>query len=254
MASALGLLGLLCLPASAASGSVCTKPVYLTLDTGGMHSAELVAGILKKHDVRATFFLANEKTYRGDFVLDESWASYWRARVSEGHAFGSHTWHHGRLLAGRQDVIRYRPQFGEQAGRNLSLSSAEFCQELRRVGERFAQITGRDLDPIWRAPGGHTTSAALKAASSCGFAHTHWSPAGFLGDELPSDRYPNELLLNKSLQEIRSGDILLAHLGIWSRRDAYAPMLDPLITGLKARGFCFEVLPGALLTRERRPS
>lgn len=249
-----GLLGVAALKPSvscAGTGGACTKPVYLTLDTGGMQSAELIADILNKHQVRATFFLANEKTYRGDFALDDSWASFWQSRAAEGHGFGSHTWHHGRLLSGRQGEIRYRPQFGEQSGKTLVLSSAQFCDELRRVDQRFMQMTRRRLDPIWRAPGGHTTAAALDAASACGYAHVHWSAAGFLGDELPSDRYPNQMLLYKSLGTIRSGDILLAHLGIWSRRDPYAPMLDPLIVGLKARGFCFEVLPGARLTRER---
>lgn len=216
-----------------------------------MQSAELIAEILKKHDVRATFFLSNEKTYRGDFALDDSWAAFWRSRAAEGHGFGSHTWRHGRLFAGPQGEIRYRPQFGEDSGKTLVMSSAEFCAELQRVDQRFAQITQRRLDPIWRAPGGHTSAAALQAASACGYAHIHWSAAGFLGDELPSDRYPNKMLLDKALGTIRSGDILLAHLGIWSRRDPYAPMLDPLITGLKARGFCFEVLPDARLTRER---
>jgi len=70
-----------------------------------------------------------------------------------------------------------------------------------------------------------------------------WSPAGFLGDELPSGPYPNDLLLKKALRDIRPGDILLAHLGIWSRQDPWAPaVLEPLIVGLKERGFCFATL------------
>ena len=39
------------------------------------------------------------------------------------------------------------------------------------------------------------------------------------------------------------GEILLLHLGIWSRQDPYWPMLDPLIAGLKKRGFQFALLP-----------
>ena len=67
-------------------------------------------------------------------------------------------------------------------------------------------------------------------------------PAGFLGDELP-DSISNAALLDKALRNIRSGDILLAHLGIWSRQNAWAPAdLEPLIEGLKARGFCFATL------------
>jgi peptidoglycan/xylan/chitin deacetylase (PgdA/CDA1 family) len=64
-----------------------------------------------------------------------------------------------------------------------------------------------------------------------------------LGDELPSDRFPNAQLLQKALKNIKSGDILVAHLGIWSRQDPWAPaVLEPLIVGLKARGFCFATL------------
>lgn len=47
------------------------------------------------------------------------------------------------------------------------------------------------------------------------------------------------MLLENALKRIKDGDILMAHLGIWSRQDPFAPMLDPLIAGLKARGFCF---------------
>lgn len=223
----------------------CDKPVYLTLDTGGMQSAALIAEILEKHNVKATFFIAHEKTFRGDYVLDDSWADYWRARVREGHAFGSHTWRHGRILSASGNGIRYRPQHHEDAGRVVGMTLQEFCQELQRVDRRFAEMTGRSLDPIWRAPGGFTTPQSMAAAQSCGWRHVHWSPAGFLGDELPSDRYPNRMLLDKALRDIRAGDVLMAHLGIWSRAQAYAPMLDPLIAGLKSRGFCFRTITPA---------
>ena len=50
-------------------------------------------------------------------------------------------------------------------------------------------------------------------------------------------------LLQQALTQVRSGDILLAHLGIWSRQDAWAPaVLTPLIQGLKAKGLCFATL------------
>ncbi|MEN9759567.1 MAG: hypothetical protein RL676_716 [Pseudomonadota bacterium] len=228
-----------CMLAAASHAQACDKPVFLTLDTGGMQHAQAIADILAKHQVKATFFLSHEKTFRGDYALDDSWADYWRKRVAEGHTFGSHTWRHGRILSAASGLIRYRPQHHEDAARVVSLDGDGFCRELRRVEERFVQMTGRRLDPIWRAPGGYTTPESLIAAKRCGFEHVHWSPAGFLGDELPSDRYPNRQLLDKALRDIRPGDVLMAHLGIWSRKDPYAPMLDPLIAGLKSRGFCF---------------
>ncbi len=218
----------------------CAKPLYLTLDTGNMRHAELIARILDQHGVRATFFLANEKTFRGDHALDPSWASYWRARSAEGHAFGSHTWRHWYF---RRDVDGERVAYvsGDGTGQE-ALDREGVCREIARVGETFEAMTGRTLAPLWRAPGGRTTPRTLEYAKACGFRHVGWSPAGFLGDELPSERYSNQVLLDRALTKMRPGDILMMHLGIWSRRDPFAPMLDALLAGLKARGFCFEML------------
>ncbi len=56
-------------------------------------------------------------------------------------------------------------------------------------------------------------------------------------------KFSNAMLLDKALRGIRSGDILMAHLGIWSRPDPWAPaVLEPLIVGLKQKGFCFKTL------------
>ena len=49
-------------------------------------------------------------------------------------------------------------------------------------------------------------------------------------------------LLERALRRVRDGDILMAHLGIWSRQDPFAPMLDPLLRGLRERGLCFATL------------
>ena len=85
--------------ASTAWAAACTRPVYLSFDTGHMGVAPLVAEVLKRHDVKVTFFLANEKTLTGGSSLDEHWAPWWRERAAEGHAFGSHTWDHDSWLA-----------------------------------------------------------------------------------------------------------------------------------------------------------
>ncbi len=223
-----------------AADATCRGTVYLTLDTGNMRHAEAIANILAKHRVKATFFVAQEKTLRGDMALDPTWADFWKARVAEGHAFGSHTWRHGSF---RKDEAGGKVRYHLMDGSQTTLDAAQICAELKAPDTRFAELTGRKLDALWRAPGGRTTPNTLKAAEACGYRHVHWAPAGFLGDELPSDVYPNEALLKRALANIRDGDILMAHLGIWSRKDPFAPMLDPLVAGLKDRGFCFATIP-----------
>ena len=74
-----------------AQTDACKKTVYLSFDTGNMSVAQIVADVLNRQNVKATFFLANEKTSRGDFSLDDSWKTYWQDRLREGHHFGSHT-------------------------------------------------------------------------------------------------------------------------------------------------------------------
>jgi peptidoglycan/xylan/chitin deacetylase (PgdA/CDA1 family) len=235
---------------AAVSGSAlaqaCPKPVYLTFDTGHMGIAPLVAEVLKRQDVRVTFFAAAERTQTDGDSLDNHWAPWWKARAAEGHEFASHTYDHAYWrgdVKGVEPRFRIRPTAGAFAGREFTWSAAEYCANVAKSSERLQLLTGKKPLPLFRAPGGKTSPKLLAAAKGCGFEHVAWAPAGFLGDELPSEKYSNALLLAQALDKIQPGDILLAHLGIWSRKDPWAPAdLEPLIVGLKAKGFCFETL------------
>lgn len=224
------------------------KPVFLTFDTGHMGVAPLVAELLKKYEAKATFFLAWEPTLNYGHTLDEQWAPWWRARAAEGHDFGSHTWEHDTWLEDLPPVngearFKVRTQAGIEPMRIRELSAEQYCEGLKKPAQRFAEMTGQAMSPIFRAPAGRSSPALLAVAKACGFSHVGWSAAGFLGDELPSDKYPNEQLLARALRDIRPGDILMAHLGIWQRQDAWAPaVLEPLLKGLKEKGMCFAPL------------
>ena len=219
----------------------CQKPIYLTFDTGHMGVAPLIAEVLRKHRVPVTFFGANEKTQEGDGSLGLFWSAWWKERAGEGHDFASHTFDHAYWRADIDSQnFKIRPSAGEQKDQNLLWRAEDYCANLKKASQRLEAMTGRASLPLFRAPGGKTSPALLKAASQCGYTHVGWSPAGFLGDELSSQTYSNEKLLRTSLQSIKTGDILMAHLGIWSRQDPWAPaVLEPLIVGLKEKGFCF---------------
>ncbi len=233
----------------------CDRPVYLTFDTGHMGVAPLIEDVLKRHGVRASFFLANELTRTGGTSLDDEWAPWWDSMAEQGHVFASHTFDHVYWQADLPGgAFRVQASAGPLQGKTQTWSAQDFCRELARPGERFEEMTGRKMLPLFRAAGGRTSPALLQAAQACGYAHVGWSPAGFLGDELSSERYPNALLLERALQNIRSGDILMAHLGIWSRKDPWAPaVLEPLIEGLKRRGFCFATIDSHPAYRPSQP-
>lgn len=242
------LLGLPMALMAADGGARCARPVYLTIDTGHMGVAPGILDVLGRHQVKATFFLANEPTQAVEgrpagSTLDGHWAPWWQALARQGHDFGSHTWDH---VVWQKDVpggFVFKPTAGNRALPRRTLDAQTYCEQLRRPAERFFAMTGQPMRAIFRAPGGRTSPALIEAARVCGFRHVPWSASGFLGDELSSDRWPNDLLLRRALQGVKQGDILLMHLGIWSRQDPWAPaVFEPLVRGLKARGLCFATL------------
>jgi len=209
--------------------------LHLTIDTGWMDQAERIAAILRRREIRATLFCADEATFRGDRSLGPEWDAFWRARAAEGHVFGSHTWRHWYFGPDRGARVLYRQRGGR--GREM-LDAAGVAAELRHPIARLAEL-GIAARPLWRAPGGHTTPNVLAFARQAGLRHVGWSDAGFLGDELPADRYPNAALLSRALARLRDGDVMLMHWGIRSRRTPFADILDPLLAGLLDRGFRF---------------
>ena len=232
--------------ARAEASLTCQKPLYLTFDTGHMAVAPLIAEVLRRQQVRATFFAAQERTQEGDGSLGEHWAAWWRERAAEGHEFASHTWDHvvwKADLPGEPPRFRVVASAGPQAGSPQAWTGERYCADIERSAQRLKDLTGRAPLPLFRAPAGRTSDRLLAAARQCGYQHVGWSAAGFLGDELASERASNAQLLEQALRNIRSGDILMAHLGIWSRRDPWAPaVLEPLLVGLRQRGFCFATL------------
>jgi peptidoglycan/xylan/chitin deacetylase (PgdA/CDA1 family) len=230
----------------AGANNGCEKALYLTFDTGHMDVAPLVADVLKRQNVQVTFFAANERTRVGDGSLGNHWAPWWKARAAEGHEFASHTYDHVYWrgdLPGTEPQFRVQPSAGAFEGREFTWDAKKYCEQLKQASERLRDFTGKEPLPLFRAPGGKTSPRLLAAAKACGFEHVGWASAGFLGDELSSEKFSNDALLKKALRDIRTGDILMAHLGIWSRKDPWAPtVLEPLIMGLKDRGFCFATL------------
>ena len=83
----------------------------LAFDTGHMAVAPLVAEVLKRQNVKATFCAANERTKTGDGSLGNHWAPWWKARAAEGHEFAAYTYDRA---VWRGDLKGYEPKFRMQ--------------------------------------------------------------------------------------------------------------------------------------------
>jgi len=216
--------------------------LYLTIDTGWSREAERIAETLRRHQVRATLFVADEPTWRGDRTLAPSWAPFWRARAAEGHVFASHTWRHWYF---RGDPAPGRVTYVSRSGQgNETLDQSKLCAELARPTDTLrAMVPDATILPLWRAAGGRTTPNAVRMAAACGLTHQGWSANGFWGDELPAETHPNRALLRRALADTRAGEVIVMHWGVRSRAEPFAGILDELLAGLRAKGFCFAPLP-----------
>ena len=220
----------------------CAGTLYLTIDTGWSREAEMIAASMARHGVRATLFVAQEPTHRGDRSLDASWAPFWQARAAEGHAFASHTWRHWYF---RGDTARDRVSYVSRRNEGQeTLDQAGLCAELDRPIQALrSMVPAAQVLPLWRAPGGIVTPGALRMAQACGLRHQGWTANGFLGDELASEAHSNAALLRQNLARIRPGEVLVMHWGVRSRREPFGLVFEQMLVGLLERGFCFAPLP-----------
>ncbi len=238
------LASLLPLPALAQgqAGTQGGGQFYLTIDTGWSREAEAMAETLRRHGARATLFVADEPSFRGDRTLDAGWAPFWQARAAEGHNFASHTWRHW-YFAGDPGPGQVR--YANRVGPGVEvLDQAALCAELARPVARLRELApGAALLPLWRAPGGRTTPNALALAAACGLRHQGWSANGFWGDELDSTAHPNAVLARRAIERTRPGEVVVLHWGVRSRREPFALVLDQVLTGLAGRGLRAVPLP-----------
>ena len=151
-----------------AAASLCTpeRAVYLTLDTGHMGVAPLIAEVLARQQVQVSFFAAHERTQTGDGSLGSDWAPWWKARAAEGHVFASHTHDHTYWLAdlppqGGQARFKVRASAGPQQGQVHTWTASQYCEELHRASRR-CRCSGRPVEkprqPCCRLPRSAATS------------------------------------------------------------------------------------------------
>lgn len=206
------------------------QPLYLVVAMGDMQGARLMAPVLQRAKVQATFFAGNSPTAEGDSALSSQWGAWWRQIADDGHALALQPWGlpllRGELPARRGGGFRVTVQAGVLAGHDYTWDKGKYCDALKESDRWMSFYGGRDALPLFHAPGGVITDKLEGAARSCGYAHVPW-PANFLSSE-----------------SAQPGAIVLTHLGVQpgqSGEDA-AAALEQLLGGLKERGFCFKTL------------
>lgn len=235
---ALALLGALVYPAYAADATApCASPVYLTIDPANMDFAPRVAEVLRRQQVKVTYWVSNQRTQNGEGSLGNLWGGWWKLVGQQGHEFASQTYDHVYWrgdLPGYKTTFRIKLSTGSMAGREFTYDPAKYCEQIEHAARRAEDFTGKKSLPVFRAPGGSTSPKLLASASACGYAHVGFARTALLGQGSS---------LKGALAGIRSGDVLLLDLNAPARVEPWAlANLEPLLVGLKERGLCFATL------------
>uniref|UniRef100_UPI004057C22D polysaccharide deacetylase family protein n=1 Tax=Acetatifactor sp. TaxID=1872090 RepID=UPI004057C22D len=185
------------------------KVIYLTFDCGYENgNTEPILDALKKHGVSATFFVV------GHFLETEP--ELVNRMVEEGHAVGSHTYHHPNVAT-------------------LPDKQA-FQEEMDAVRDKFKEVTGKDLAMYYRPPEGICYSENLLMAKEMGYATIFWSLAYVDWDQ---DKQPDhESAIEKLTTRIHSGAVVLLH----NTSKTNGEILDELLTEWEEMGYIVKPL------------
>ena len=171
-----------------------------------------ILDVLKREDVRATFFVLGRHADR--------WPDLVKRVADEGHQIGNHGWHHRKLHRRTPAYVR---------------------DDLTKGTDSIARACG--VHPtVFRAPHGFRSPWVTPIARSLGQRTIGWSLGVW-----DSTRPGVDEIVKRTLDGMRPGSILLLHDGDGydpdGDRQQTAEALPGIIGGLRTRGFSFVTLP-----------
>ena len=195
---------------------VPTKPIALTFDDGPWgKSTTQILSILKKNNVKATFFVVGRQVQQYPQLVKQA--------VAEGHAIGNHSWSH--------QYHRFSP--------------VEASREIDRTAELVYKLTGVKTS-LFRPPGGILNNGLVSYAQAKKYAVIMWS-----ADTLDWRYHNSQTVLDRALKESKSGGIVLMHDG-GGDRSKTAQALSKLIAQLRQQGYKFVTVPELLEMEDKQ--
>ena len=181
------------------------KKVSLSFDAAwGNEDTQNILDILKKHNVKVTFFMT------GGWI--EKYPDDVKAIAAAGHDLGNHSENHKHMS---------------------ELSKEQCVQELMKPHEKVKELTGKEMI-LFRPPYGDYNNTLIEATKECGYHCIQWDVDSLDWKDYGVDSIINTVLNHKHLG---NGSIILCHNGAKFTKDA----LEALITGLQEKGF--EIVP-----------
>lgn len=168
----------------------------------GNEDTQQILDILKKQDVKATFFMT------GGWV--ESYPDDVKQILADGHDLGNHSENHKQMS---------------------TLSESECREEIMKVHEKVKELTGYEMQ-LFRPPYGDYNNQVINVTYACGYYPIQWNVDSLDWKDYGVQEIINTVCNHKSLG---NGTIILCHNG--AKYTAQA--LDTMITQLKEKGYEF---------------
>ena len=194
------------------------KPIALTFDDGPWpNSTSQVLDVLKKSNVKATFFMVGMQVQKYPQLLKQV--------VANGHAIGNHTWSH---------------QYD-----HYNASAA--AREIDRTAEIVYKTTGVKTS-LFRPPAGILNNGLVNYAHEKKYAVVMWSVDS---KDWRSRRTTRQAFIDNVLKEAKPGGIVLLHDGGGDRSNT-VQALPQLISQLKKHGYKFVTVPELLEIADKK--
>lgn len=159
------------------------KTIYLTFDEGSNDTyVKEISEVLNKYNVKATFFFCLHYIKSNPDVI--------KSLEKNGHSIGNHTANHAFMY--------------KYANKN---NFTKFLYEISEVEKIYKEITGKDIDKIYREPGGNWSYRDLQIVKDLGYKTFFWS-ADYLDFE---DDVSKDYALTSYMKRYHNGAIFLIH-------------------------------------------
>lgn len=189
-------------------GDTSKKELFLTFDNGYENGyTGKILDVLKEKKVPAIFFVT------GHYIKDQP--ELLRRMVAEGHLIGNHSWSHPDIT---------------------TVSNEKMNQELNKVRDEVAALTGQTQMLYLRTPRGIFSERTLAASKELGYTNVFWSVA--YKDWDPKSHNGWRYAYDRVMAQLHPGAVILLHSV--SRDNAEA--IGQIIDAARQQGYEFKSL------------
>jgi chitin deacetylase len=194
------------------------KVIALTFDDGPWpDTTSEVLKILKKNDIKATFFWIGQNL--------QSYPQIAQQVVAAGHAIANHTWHHW-----------YHP-----------MNESTAAHEIEDTANLIYKTTGVKTS-IFRPPGGLLNNGLVEYANREKYVTVMWSV-----DSIDYRPLTSQQIIKNVMRKVKPGGIVLMHDG-GGNRSSTVKALPQIIAQLKEQGYSFASVPELLEMNDKEHS